>query len=428
MSVYLVEGGRRLEGTARVHGAKNSVLPILAAAVLCPGVSVVHNCPDLSDVRASVSILEHLGCKVERTGDTVTVDASGLTRNDVPDALMREMRSSVIFLGAILARTGAAELSMPGGCELGPRPIDLHLAAIRALGAEIREEGGALHCALPHGALRGCQIDLSLPSVGATENAMLCACGAAGTTTINNAAREPEIVDLQAFLRALGADVRGAGTSTVTVTGGKPLHGGTHTVMPDRIVAATLLSAVAAAGGEAEILGTDYRQLSTVTAILTEAGCRVRSGEQRILLRREDPLQGVRPIRTAPYPGFPTDAQPPVMAALCKGRGTTVFVENMFESRYRHVDELCRMGARIRVEGRVAVVCGVERLHGARLMAADLRGGAALVVAALGAEGESRIEGLSHIDRGYYGLEETLSGLGACIHRLEEGGADLPNL
>ena len=428
MSVYLVEGGRRLEGTARVHGAKNSVLPILAAAVLCPGVSVVHNCPDLSDVRASVSILEHLGCKVERTGDTVTVDASGLTRNDVPDALMREMRSSVIFLGAILARTGAAELSMPGGCELGPRPIDLHLAAIRALGAEIREEGGALHCALPHGALRGCQIDLSLPSVGATENAMLCACGAAGTTTIVNAAREPEIVDLQAFLRALGADVRGAGTSTVTVTGGKPLHGGTHTVMPDRIVAATLLSAVAAAGGEAEILGTDYRQLSTVTAILTEAGCRVRSGEQRILLRREDPLQGVRPIRTAPYPGFPTDAQPPVMAALCKGRGTTVFVENMFESRYRHVDELCRMGARIRVEGRVAVVCGVERLHGARLMAADLRGGAALVVAALGAEGESRIEGLSHIDRGYYGLEETLSGLGACIRRLEEGGADLPNL
>ena len=198
--------------------------------------------------------------------------------------------------------------------------------------------------------------------------------------------------------------------------------------MPDRIVAATLLSAVAAAGGEAEILGTDYRQLSTVTAILTEAGCRVRSGEQRILLRREDPLQGVRPIRTAPYPGFPTDAQPPVMAALCKGRGTTVFVENMFESRYRHVDELCRMGARIRVEGRVAVVCGVERLHGARLMAADLRGGAALVVAALGAEGESRIEGLSHIDRGYYGLEETLSGLGACIRRLEEGGADLPNL
>ena len=317
---------------------------------------------------------------------------------------------------------------MPGGCELGPRPIDLHLAAIRALGAEIREEGGFLHCALPKRGLRGCQIDLSIPSVGATENAMLCACGAVGTTTINNAAREPEIVDLQAFLTALGADVRGAGTSTVTVTGGRSLHGGAHTVMPDRIVAATLLSAVAAAGGEAELLGTDYRALSTVTSILTEAGCRIRSGEGRIVIRRERPLQGVRPVRTAPYPGFPTDAQPPVMAALCRSRGTTVFVENMFESRYRHVDELCRMGARIRVEGRVAVVCGVERLHGTRLRAADLRGGAALVVAALGAEGESRIEGLCHIDRGYHGLEETLSGLGARIRRLEEGGADLPNL
>ena len=257
---------------------------------------------------------------------------------------------------------------------------------------------------------------------------MLCACGAAGTTTINNAAREPEIVDLQAFLTALGADVRGAGTSTVTVTGGKPLHGGTHTVMPDRIVAATLLSAVAAAGGEAELLGTDYRALSTVTAILTEAGCRIRSGEGRITIRRDRPLQGVRPVRTAPYPGFPTDAQPPVMAALCRSRGTTVFVENMFESRYRHVDELCRMGARVRVEGRVAVVCGVEKLHGARLRAADLRGGAALVVAALGAEGVSRIEGLSHIDRGYHGLEDTLSDLGARIRRLEEDGADLPNL
>ena len=422
MSIYQVEGGRALAGGAIVHGAKNSVLPILAAAVLCPGVSVVHNCPDLSDVRASVSILKHLGCRVERAGDTVTVDASGLTRNDVPDALMREMRSSVIFLGAILARTGAAELSMPGGCELGPRPIDLHLGAIRALGAEIREEGGALHCALPKGGLRGCQIDLSLPSVGATENAMLCACGAAGTTVIYNAAREPEIVYLQGILRVLGADVRGAGTSTVTVTGGRALHGGEHTVMPDRIVAATLLSAVAAAGGEAEILGTDYRQLSTVTAILTEAGCRVRSGEKRITIRRDGPLQGVRPIRTAPYPGFPTDAQPPVMAALCKSRGTTVFVENMFESRYRHVDELCRMGARIRVEGRVAVVCGVETLHGAPLRAADLRGGAALVVAALGAEGVSRIEGLSHIDRGYHGLEETLRGMGGRICRLEEGG------
>ena len=417
MSAYLVEGGNRLQGTARVHGAKNSVLPILAATILCPGESVVHNCPDLSDVRASIAILEHLGCRVERAGDTVTVDASALTGRDVPDALMREMRSSVIFLGAILARLGEAIMSFPGGCELGPRPIDLHLAAIRSLGAQVREQGGELHCSAA-GGLAGCEITFSIPSVGATENAMLCACGAEGVTVICNAAREPEIVDLQAFLRALGADVRGAGTSVITVRGKKPLHGGEHTVMPDRIVAATLLTAVAAAGGETELLGTDYRQLSTVTAVLTEAGCRIRSGSDSIHICREAPLRGVRPIRTAPYPGFPTDAQPPVMAALCQGTGTTVFVENMFESRYRHVDELSRMGADIRVEGKVAVVCGVERLHGAALQAADLRGGAALVVAALGAEGRSEITGLHHMDRGYYGLEDTLRGLGADIVRV----------
>ena len=417
MSAYLVEGGNRLQGTARVHGAKNSVLPILAATILCPGESVVHNCPDLSDVRASIAILEHLGCRVERAGDTVTVDAAVLTGRDVPDALMREMRASVIFLGAILARLGEAVMSFPGGCELGPRPIDLHLAAIRSLGAEVREQGGELHCSAA-GGLTGCEITFSIPSVGATENAMLCACGAEGVTVICNAAREPEIVDLQAFLRTLGADVRGAGTSVITVRGKKPLHGGEHTVMPDRIVAATLLTAVAAAGGEAELLGTDYRQLSTVTAVLTEAGCRIRSGSDSIHICREAPLRGVRPIRTAPYPGFPTDAQPPVMAALCRGTGTTVFVENMFESRYRHVDELSRMGADIRVEGKVAVVCGVERLHGAALQAADLRGGAALVVAALGAEGRSEITGLHHMDRGYYGLEGTLRGLGADIVRV----------
>ncbi len=417
MSAYLVEGGKELRGTAKVHGAKNSVLPILAATILCAGECVVHNCPDLSDVRASMDILSHLGCRVSRSVDAIAVDASALTRCDVPDELMREMRSSVIFLGAILARTGQAHLSMPGGCELGPRPIDLHLAAIRALGADIEERGGDLICTTPEG-LHGAEINLSIPSVGATENAMLCACGAEGVTTIANAAREPEIVDLQRFLQALGADVKGAGTSVVTVRGGNALHGGEYAVMPDRIVAATLLSAVAAAGGKADILGTDYRQLSTVTAVLAEAGCRVHSGGDYISIRREAPLKGVRPIRTAPYPGFPTDAQPPVMAALCAADGTTVFVENMFESRYRHVDELTRMGADIRVEGKVAVICGVPRLHGAAVKAADLRGGAALVVAALGAEGRSEITGLEHVDRGYDRLDSTLRALGADMTRV----------
>ena len=416
MSAYLVEGGNRLQGTAWVHGAKNSVLPILAATILCPGESVVHNCPDLSDVRASIAILEHLGCRVERAGDTVTVDASALTGRDVPDALMREMRSSVIFLGAILARLGEAVMSFPGGCELGPRPIDLHLAAIRSLGAQVREQGGELHCSAA-GGLAGCEITFSIPSVGATENAMLCACGAEGVTVICNAAREPEIVDLQAFLRALGADVRGAGTSVITVRGKKPLHGGEHTVMPDRIVAATLLTAVAAAGGETELLGTDYRQLSTVTAVLTEAGCRIRSGSDSIHICREAPLRGVRPIRTAPYPGFPTDLQQPMTALLCMAHGTSTVCETIFEQRFKHLDELRRMGAHIKLVDRTVLIEGVRELYGAPVTVTDLRAGAALVVAGLMAKGVTEIYETSYIDRGYERIEEKLRALGAEIRR-----------
>ncbi len=417
MSEFRIVGGRRLSGEVTIHGAKNSVLPILAATVLAPGVSVIHNCPRLSDVTASLNILEHLGCKTAREGDAVTVDASDLKRCDVPDALMREMRSSVIFLGAILARMGCADMNLPGGCELGPRPIDLHLSAMRALGAEIGEGPGGLHCTAPR--LTGREISLSLPSVGATENIMLCACGARGTTVLVNAAREPEIVDLQNFLNAMGAQVHGAGSSTIRIEGGRALHGGEHTVIGDRIVAATYLAAAAAAGGDVSVRGVDWRHLSTVTSVLREAGCDVRSTAGTARLTCAAPLHGVRPIHTAPYPGFPTDAQAPLMAALSSAAGTTVFVENVFESRYRHVDELTRMGADIRVEGRVAVVCGVPRLHGGAVRAADLRGGAALAVAALGAEGETVLTGLHHIDRGYERLEDDLRMLGAEIKRLE---------
>ena len=412
--VLYVRGGRPLNGSVRVHGAKNSALPILAAALLAPGTSVIRNCPPLSDVEASLAILRHLGCSVRQEGDTVTVDASSPVRCDVPDALMREMRSSVIFLGAILGRMGEAELSYPGGCELGPRPIDLHRKAIQALGGTIQDAGGHLRCS---GRLTGREIVLGRPSVGATENAMLAAAAAAGTTVLCNAAREPEIVDLQAFLRSMGASVRGAGSSVVVIEGGRPLHGGEHTVMGDRIVACTYLAAAAAAGGDVTVTGVDPRHLSPVTSVLAEAGCAVRSEEDRVRLTALAPLSGSRPIHTAPYPGFPTDAQPPLMAALAKGTGTTLFVENIFESRYRHVDELVRMGADIRVEGRVAVVCGVPGLHGAAVEASDLRGGAALVVAALGARGESRIGGLRHLDRGYWRLEQALRDLGAAVER-----------
>lgn len=420
VEVLKIQGGGPLFGRLAVQGAKNSVLPLLAAAILAPGVSVLRHCPRLTDVDASVDILRHLGCKVTWEGDALVVDAATLTDSHVPDPLMRAMRSSVIFLGAVLGRLGEGRMSYPGGCELGPRPIDLHLEALRALGAEIREGPEGLTCQGKR--LTGGAVTLSIPSVGATENAMLAAVAAKGATTITNAAREPEICQLQDFLNSMGASVRGAGSSVITIEGGKPLHGGEVTVMGDRIVAATYLSAVAAAGGEVELTGVDYRQLSTLTALLAEAGCFVKSGEEQVYLKRlpSVPLRGVRGVRTAPYPGFPTDAQPPLMACLATSKGTTVFVETMFSSRYRHIDELRRMGADIRTEGQVAVVTGVPRLHGAHLEAADLRGGAALAVAALAAQGESEITGLCHIRRGYADLVGDLTALGGTLEILEK--------
>ena len=413
MSYYEITGGRPLSGSLAVHGAKNSVLPILAACLLVPGQCVLHNCPNLSDVSATLDILRLLGCRADREGDAVVVDASALSRWEVPEHLMREMRSSVIFLGALLARLGTAELFYPGGCELGPRPIDLHLSALRALGAEILEEQGALVCR--GGQLRGREICLSIPSVGATENAMLAACACPGVTTIVGAAREPEIVDLQSFLQAMGAQVTGGGTSVISVRGGAPLHPVEYRVMGDRIAAATYLCGCAAAGGEVKAAGFAPDTLSAVLSCLEEAGCAVHTGPDWAVLSHTGPLKAISPVRTAPYPGFPTDAQAVLMAALAGGEGATLFVENMFDSRYRHVDELRRMGADIQLAGRAAMVSGVGRLHGAAVRSTDLRGGAALVVAGLGAEGTTRVSGLRHIRRGYQALDRNLSALGAEI-------------
>ena len=418
MSVMYLRGGTPLEGGLAVHGAKNSVLPILSACLLARGPVTLTNCPRLTDVTAALSILRQLGCRAEQEGHTITVDPSGASGSTISEEQMRSMRSSIIFLGPLLARMGEAHLTYPGGCELGPRPIDLHLSAIRALGCQVSEDRG-IHC---QGRPTGGEVQLSLPSVGATENAILCAVGAAGTTTISNAAREPEIGDLQSFLNSLGASVRGAGSSTVTVEGGRELSGGEYAVMGDRIVAATLLSAAAAAGGKIRLSGVDWRHLATVLSVFHQAGCRVESRMEYVELSRdrETPLKGVPTVRTAPYPGFPTDAQAPVMAALAASDGCTLFVETMFDSRYRHVPELRRLGADITTEGRVALVRGVKRLRGARVEAADLRGGGALAVAALGAEGTTVLSGLSHIDRGYEGLERMLRSLGADVERREE--------
>ena len=417
MSQLLIRGGRPLRGEVAIQGAKNSVLPILAATLLTAGQVEVRNCPRLRDVDASVRILQSLGCQARWEGASLLVDTAGLNGCAISDTLMREMRSSAIFLGAILARCGQAELSYPGGCELGPRPIDLHLNGLRELGAEIDDSGGLLHCRAAR--LQGRELVLSLPSVGATENLMLAACGAEGVTTICNAAREPEIGDLQDFLNACGGKVSGAGTSAITIEGGRQLHGCAYTVMPDRIVAATYLCAVASAGGEGFLRGAREQHLSTVTAVLREAGCDVRRSAEGIACACRGRPKAVRPVRTAPYPGFPTDAQAVLMAALLRSRGTTVFEENIFENRYRHVDELTRMGADIRVAGRVAVVTGTETLHGTNLRCTDLRGGAALCVAALAAESQTHVSEIGHIDRGYQDIVGDLRDLGADIARIE---------
>ncbi|MBQ3055566.1 MAG: UDP-N-acetylglucosamine 1-carboxyvinyltransferase [Oscillospiraceae bacterium] len=416
MSLF-ISGGTPLCGEIAVHGAKNSVLPVLAATILHPGISVIENCPDLSDVHSAISILRHLGCRVQREGTRVTVDATELCCCNIPDSLMREMRSSVIFLGAILARAGCAEMYFPGGCELGNRPIDLHLSALRELGAVIEEEGGRICCNAPSLVAR--EINLCFPSVGATENIMLAASRAAGVTRIRNAAREPEIEDLARFLRSMGISVHGAGGSVIEVECSQKTKDPMFSVMPDRIVAATYLIGVAMTGGEALVTKLVPEQIAPITSLLRESGCNVTVEKDRIFLKATKTLRPCQTVRTMPYPGFPTDAQAPMMAYATQCDGTSIFVENIFDNRYRHVCELIRLGANIKVEGRVAVVEGKNELHGARVSATDLRGGAALVLAALCAEGESRIDEVCHIDRGYESIESNFSKLGAKIVRRE---------
>lgn len=420
MDVLQIRGGRRLVGEIPIHGAKNSALPLLAATLLVPGECRIRNCPVLSDVNASMAILRHLGCGVSREGDTVTVDATAPTCCTIPDPLMREMRSSIVFLGAIVARCGEATLTYPGGCELGPRPIDLHLTALRQLGVTVTESHGSIRCVAPNG-LWGREITLGFPSVGATENVLLASCIARGTTVLRNAAREPEIGDLCRFLNACGACIRGYDSGTLTIEGVSCLHGAEHRVMSDRIEAATYLAAAAVTGGDVTLTGCEPLSVSPVFAALQQAGCTIASpAVDRIHITAPPRIERLGMIKTLPYPGFPTDAAAPLLAAACVGQGTSVFVETIFENRYRYVDELTRMGAHIQVDGRVAVVEGVSALQGATVACTDLRGGAALVVAALSAIGDTRITALTHLDRGYQDLAEGLQGLGAAVCRYAE--------
>lgn len=411
--MIIIDGPAELSGEISIQGAKNSTLPLLAAAVLCKGQTVLHNCPNLSDVDTAVRILEYLGCRCVREGDTLTVD-NAMTRCEIPHDLMRGMRSSIVFLGAIVSRCGEARLCFPGGCELGPRPIDLHLSALEKLGVRITESGGCLNCRVPDG-IKGAYVSLSFPSVGATENVMLAAACSEGTTVIANAAREPEICDLAAYLNRCGARIYGAGESCVIIDGVRELYGCEHQVMPDRIVSATYMAAAAVTGGNITLKGVDNTHILPMLSPFEESGCEVRQlgGALNIMAPRR--LNAVKHIRTMPYPGFPTDAQPVVMSMAAVGRGTSIFVENIFENRYKHAFELQRLGADIKVEGKVAIVEGVERLTGAPVRAADLRGGAALVVAGLAAYGRTEVSGTEYIRRGYENIAGSLADLGARI-------------
>lgn len=417
MQKLVIEGDTKVSGEIKVHGAKNSALPLLAATILGKTPSVLHNCPKLSDVFAACRILSYLGCKCSREGESVIVDTANLTHFEVPDSLMREMRSSIVFLGAILGRLGRCRLSFPGGCELGPRPIDMHISALKQMGVSIKEEYGFLDCSIPN-QLKGTTISLSFPSVGATENVMLAAVLAKGDTEIRNAAREPEIIDLANFLNACGAKIHGQGESTIYITGVNEIGGCEYSVMPDRIVAATYAGAAAITNGEISLLNVKAKDLEAVTPVFEEMGCSVYSYKDRMFINALRPLKAVKTIRTMPYPGFPTDVQAIVMACLCKAKGTSVIVENIFENRFKHASELTRMGANIKVEGKVAIVEGVPKLYGAQVQATDLRGGAALVLAALSAEGQTVISEIKHIDRGYESIESNLNLVGANIKRI----------
>lgn len=416
MEAFVMEGGVALRGEARVDSAKNAVLPILAAAVLTPEEIVLHNVPDITDVGHMAAILTMLGCRVERSGRDMTVDCGGIHSWEMPDQLSKQIRSSIFLLGPILARFRKATVTFPGGCEIGLRPIDLHLSGLRQLGVEISEEGGLIHCDGRN--MHAGEVHFDYPSVGATENVMMAAVLLPGTTVIHNPAREPEIADLQAFINAMGGKIRGAGTHYIAVEGVERLHGTAWTPMADRIVAGTLLAAAAITGGEITLTNAPESDMVAVTAKLREMGCRLEERPGWIHLRAPKRLTAFAQLQTQPHPGFPTDMQVQMLALLSTAEGMGVITENVFENRFTHAGDLNRMGAHILCTGRTAVVRGVPELYGAHVTARDLRGGAALVLAGLRARGETLVDHAELIDRGYDHLERQLSRLGGKVRRV----------
>lgn len=416
MDKYVIDGGRRLAGSVALQSAKNSVLPLLAASILTEKRVVIRDAPNISDVACMAQILRELGATVRFSGGNVTIDSADACCHEIPSSLTRELRSSVFMLGSLLSRFGRALIAYPGGCDIGLRPIDLHLSALKRLGVTISERDGFIFCECAK--LRGAEILLDFPSVGATENILLAAVKAEGRTVLTGAAKEPEIVDLQNFLNAMGAKVAGAGTDVIEIEGVKELHGATYRPMKDRIEAGTFLFAAAACGGEVEVVGVTPENIRLLLHKLRENGCKIHTKNDKIRIESRGRLKCNRRIETMPFPGFPTDLQAQATALNASCSGCALIVENLFETRFKYVPELQKMGADIEVKGRTAFVRGVGRLHGASVTAGDLRGGAALVIAALGAEGISEVLDLSHIDRGYADFRTKLKKLGASIRRV----------
>ncbi|WP_251613477.1 UDP-N-acetylglucosamine 1-carboxyvinyltransferase [Pumilibacter muris] len=412
----IVRGGRKLGGDLHVSAAKNSVLPLIACCIMSDKEIHIRNCPAIADIFSMIEIIKSIGGEAELSDGVLTVNCKNANPKLVSAELTSSIRSSVFILGPILARFRYADISYPGGCEIGLRPIDLHIYGLKCLGIKVTESNGMIICDGTE--KRGGVVNLDFPSVGATENIMMAGVLGKGITVIRNAAREPEIVDLQNFINYLGGKVTGAGSGVITVEGVGSLGGGEYVPLGDRIAASTYLAAVGAAGGSARITGVEPEHMQAVLEKLRRAGCRVDDLPDGAYIQSSGKLHAVHKIETQPFPGFPTDMQPQITAMLAAADGTSFIVENMFESRFKYTTQLVKMGAKIIVKDRVAVVKGVKRLGGAVVCAEDLRGGAALVTAALGAEGETVISGVRHIDRGYDRIENALAILGADISRV----------
>ena len=422
MTKYHIQGGKPLRGSITISGAKNAAVAIIPAALLVDGVCRIENIPQISDVTLILQILQELGADIRTVNrTTVDIDCSHIRNRQVPYDLARKIRASYYLVGALLGRFGWAEVPLPGGCDLGGRPIDQHVKGFVSMGADVDVRSGLICAKVPGGRLAGGQVYLDMVSVGATMNIMLAAVLADGMTIIENAAKEPHIVDLANFLNSMGANIRGAGTDTIKIQGVDRLRGGSYAIIPDQIEAGTYMAAVAATGGQILVKNIIPKHMDCITAKLVEMGVEVEEREDTLLVRRSGPLQKAN-VKTMPYPGFPTDMQPQITTVLCLAEGTSLVTESVWNNRYRYVDELKRMGANIQVDDKTAVVEGVDHLTGAPIQACDLRAGAALVIAALAAQGESEISCVQYIERGYEDIVTKLQGLGATIRAVEVPG------